>query len=574
MDLFKHITNNLKEAEEEQFEEIDHKYVQDSDGFTTDYTMYKDLVNNKYVFVFGDKDVYRPEDGYYDWEEENEKAAREWFNSYNGFEDMDESVKIKESSYDKEDGKTDEQVYEEYVANEKANADDYYKRLCGEITDERREKFKELKKLIEDEKHGSDLYDGFYIPKDFVSAVTDAGKGHHLNAYMDLNLSDLYLMVNDNATIEDALKQLFEDYKADSAYSWGDNFLYALDKANPNAYNEYYDEAEEKKKPKKKYTVDDFDTLEDALNELKKVKGIDNYFTKEEWDAIDPDDINTCNYYIKDIIDNYLNESAKPKKKKLKESRTDKLIILSNHIKEVARELNSAAYLADEVDDDGDVFAGTEDSYAVETLEQQVCDTLAYDELFSQLDDDVLSSLINDVVNYALEGNDITFKWFLDLLKQYNLTEFLENQLVETEKMKKKHIKEAEVHTVDNDPIWKAVVEKMNAERERNGDTQEKRDFLYAMYDKIKEAWEAIEWHQEMYYEMDMYASNLELIIIVDWGDWKHDHAALDQIAKEATHPVEISENVTEEDGSDTYSAEHCYKYSDKQFQEWLKGGK
>jgi hypothetical protein len=140
--------------------------------------------------------------------------------------------------------------------------------------------------------------------------------------------------------------------------------------------------------------------------------------------------------------------------------------------------------------------------------------------------------------------------------------------------MKKKHIKEAEVHTVDNDPIWKAVVEKMNAERERNGDTQEKRDFLYAMYDKIKEAWEAIEWHQEMYYEMDVYASNLELIIIVDWGDWKHDHAALDQIAKEATHPVEISENVTEEDGSDTYSAEHCYKYSDKQFQEWLKGGK
>lgn len=60
---------------------------------------------------------------------------------------------------------------------------------------------------------------------------------------------------------------------------------------------------------KKTYTVDDFDTLEDAIKEVKRVKGID-YFTKEEWENIDPDDMNSCNYYIKDIVDNVLNEST------------------------------------------------------------------------------------------------------------------------------------------------------------------------------------------------------------------------------------------------------------------------
>ena len=79
----------------ESWTEVDSKSVQDSDGFTTDYTMYKDE-NGKYVFVFGDKDLYKPEEGYFDWEAESEAEAREWFDSYNGFSDLNESA----SEYD------------------------------------------------------------------------------------------------------------------------------------------------------------------------------------------------------------------------------------------------------------------------------------------------------------------------------------------------------------------------------------------------------------------------------------------------------------------------------------------
>lgn len=63
------------------------KTVYDVDGFTTDYSWYKNMKSGENVFVFGDSDIYRPEDGDYDWTEENDEAAEEWFDNYRGFED-------------------------------------------------------------------------------------------------------------------------------------------------------------------------------------------------------------------------------------------------------------------------------------------------------------------------------------------------------------------------------------------------------------------------------------------------------------------------------------------------------
>jgi hypothetical protein len=57
------------------------------DGFLTDYTMYQNMNTGEYVFVFGDKDIYRPEDGNFDWECETEEEAKEWFDNYVGFDD-------------------------------------------------------------------------------------------------------------------------------------------------------------------------------------------------------------------------------------------------------------------------------------------------------------------------------------------------------------------------------------------------------------------------------------------------------------------------------------------------------
>lgn len=58
------------------------KFVEDSDGFLTEYTMYKDTVNGKYVFIYGDSDLYSPYSDSPDWECETEAEAWEWFDSY------------------------------------------------------------------------------------------------------------------------------------------------------------------------------------------------------------------------------------------------------------------------------------------------------------------------------------------------------------------------------------------------------------------------------------------------------------------------------------------------------------
>lgn len=47
--------------------------------------------------------------------------------------------------------------------------------------------------------------------------------------------------------------------------------------------------------------------------------------------------------------------------------------------------------------------------------------------------------------------------------------------------------------------------------------------------------------------------------ISVNWGDWKHSHAYLKHLMRELGY-TQIEEELTEEDGSDTYSSIHYFK--------------
>lgn len=64
----------------------------------------------------------------------------------------------------------------------------------------------------------------------------------------------------------------------------------------------------------------------------------------------------------------------------------------------------------------------------------------------------------------------------------------------------------------------------------------------------------------KMYY--DFSASDDDLEVYVEWGDWKHDHLCLDHLLREKGL-VKFDEEVTESDGSDTYSSTHYYKRKD-----------
>ena len=50
------------------------------------------------------------------------------------------------------------------------------------------------------------------------------------------------------------------------------------------------------------------------------------------------------------------------------------------------------------------------------------------------------------------------------------------------------------------------------------------------------------------------------IVVVVEWGDLKHDHVFLKYVMRKNHYRV-VEEIVTEEDGSDAYSAEYVFKY-------------
>lgn len=60
----------------------------------------------------------------------------------------------------------------------------------------------------------------------------------------------------------------------------------------------------------------------------------------------------------------------------------------------------------------------------------------------------------------------------------------------------------------------------------------------------------------------EVYETYDNLICIeINWGDWKHDHLRVDWLMEEKFAPADYWKSVTEEDGSDCYSACHYYRF-------------
>lgn len=79
----------------------------------------------------------------------------------------------------------------------------------------------------------------------------------------------------------------------------------------------------------------------------------------------------------------------------------------------------------------------------------------------------------------------------------------------------------------------------------------EKKEDLHTIVTKIlKEG--------NLYGEVDT-CTDGEVSILIEWGDWKHEHGYLRYLMQKNGF-TETNENVTEEDGSDCYSAIHTFK--------------
>lgn len=79
-----------EETEDPKWVCLDIKHVRDSDGMLTDYALYTTKDEDKYICMFGDTDVYAPDEMYADAEFDTEDEALEWFENYVGPGDEDE----------------------------------------------------------------------------------------------------------------------------------------------------------------------------------------------------------------------------------------------------------------------------------------------------------------------------------------------------------------------------------------------------------------------------------------------------------------------------------------------------
>ena len=169
-----------------EWEMVERKQVPDYDGFYTDYTLYHNILTDKYACMFGDVDLYSPEEGDFDWEGDTEEEAYEWFESYNGFEDDEDIYSSEEIDDKKED--VDDKVDEDADDETKEDISGEKDIMCSvELSDEQQSKLDEIAER--------------YVTSDPVSGDWDKEEEHEQKAISDeLGVS-----------MEDA-KQIMKDY--------------------------------------------------------------------------------------------------------------------------------------------------------------------------------------------------------------------------------------------------------------------------------------------------------------------------------------------------------------------------
>lgn len=92
---------------------LDIKHVRDSDGMLTDYSLYTTKDEDKYICMFGDADVYAPDEMYADAEFDTEDEAVEWFENYvgPGDEEDEDDIYSSEETNSEEDNDNFRIVY-------------------------------------------------------------------------------------------------------------------------------------------------------------------------------------------------------------------------------------------------------------------------------------------------------------------------------------------------------------------------------------------------------------------------------------------------------------------------------
>ena len=157
---------------------LDKKTVTDEDGWLNDYCLYMkatpegDHLQVSFVCVYGDEDLYRPEDGYYDFECDTIQEAQEWFDSYGNEDVVDD-------------------YYEPELTSDDMNAGQWYESLTLE----------EMVNKFET----NHIDEGYYDLKNLYEATNQ-----NMTAQEKQELKNIISSTNDPQTVQDFLKSKYE----------------------------------------------------------------------------------------------------------------------------------------------------------------------------------------------------------------------------------------------------------------------------------------------------------------------------------------------------------------------------
>ena len=169
--------------------------------------------------------------------------------------------------------------YDEYIASEQKLAGQYMERLNNQISQDARVAFADLKDILDTE-HRDTNVNGFYFPAKAVAILENTNLNHNLNKYMNLTISDILNMVDDNETIEGAINDLFKEYRPDSALTWGDNFISVLEHLDFDVHtddDELYEEHLKNKKEEnaKRRLKEENNKSANLISQMMQEKGFD-----------------------------------------------------------------------------------------------------------------------------------------------------------------------------------------------------------------------------------------------------------------------------------------------------------
>lgn len=202
-------------------------------------------------------------------------------------------------------------------------------------------------------------------------------------------------------------------------------------------------------------------------------------------------------------------------------------------------------FTTEDKDEADDLFEDIKEEHKLDQVDQYIRKVWEWDRVNEEYYE-------TDVEVYFNAGDEL--EYYDESKKVESVKE--ENKLTETES-KNDDRETAEQFDKDLDGIKETLKEIVSILKDKN-ETKKEEDLSVEEENKLAGEIEKYLTDNQLY-PTDVFAADTRVMVEIKWGDWKHEHLRCDDLMKAKGYNL-VEEEVTEEDGSDCYSAIRHYE--------------